>query len=477
MIANSQLFSVPNRKPEPVIVSPAPNQTFPAGEAVILRGKATDPEDGGLSGAALLWAVNGNAAGLGADMAVAGLAPGNHTATLTVIDSISNTATALMNFEIAPLGIAQGSAPQLDGFCNDSAYAAIPVALAPYDGGDGASVHLLRTDTHLWACFSGLRKGAINPGARVGLRVDVNNSRDALAQTDDYGFFAGENGDVLTVAGNGAGGFSSPGPGGLAAQVSSSANSWSAELRIDVSLGLEPQANIDGFDHAIGLRLSHESVTSAGDANPWPYTALMNAPNTWALTLLGTVPSIISLDPFTATVGSPAFELMIEGSSFISGTVALWDGAALPTTFVDSQHLSVTVSAAQLSSAALVTVKTRSPSSFESNALPFVVTALPPSIQSVSPAHLSAGSPATTLTVEGLHFGADADLLWNGVPVPTTFANSNRLTAQIDASLLANGQTVGLAVRNGAPQEQISSSISFEVVPLTQVIYLPTVVR
>lgn len=472
-IANSQLFSVPNRKPEPAIAVPASNQNVPAGEMITLRGSATDPEDGGLSGAALLWAVDGSAAGLGADLAVGGLAPGSHTATLTVVDSVSNTATASVNFEIAPLGIAQGSAPQLDGFCNDSAYAeATSLGLQPYSLEEGATVRLLRTDTHLWACFSGLKKGAINPGARVGLRVDVNNSRNPLAQGDDYGFFAGENGDVLTVAGNGMGGFSAPGPGGLAAQVSSGDNSWNAELRIEAGV-------LGGFDHAIGLRASHESVTSAGDDYGWPYAALTNAPNTWALTLLGTLPSIHSLDPYTATVGSAAFDLAITGRNFVSGTVALWNGTALPTTVVDSEHLSATVSAARLSAAALamITAQSPAPASFGSSGLFFVVVALPPTIQSVTPAQTAAGSPTTTITVNGLHFAANAQVLWNGHPLPTTFVNSSQLTAQIDASLLANGQTAGIVVRNSAPQEQISSVFSFEVEPLDQVIYLPAVVR
>jgi hypothetical protein len=225
--------------------------------------------------------------------------------------------------------------------------------------------------------------------------------------------------------------------------------------------------------------VGHESVASIGDDYGWPTVALTNAPNTWALTLLGTLPSIHSLDPYTATVGSAAFDLAIVGSNFVSGTVALWNGTPLPTTVVDSEHLSATLSADQLSTAALaiITVQSPAPASFGSGWLSFVVMALPPTIESVTPAQTTAGSPTTMITVNGFHFAANAEVLWTGVPVPTTFINSGQLTAQIDASLLVNGQTAGIAVRNSTPQEEISSSVSFEVDPLTEVIYLPTVVR
>ena len=105
----------------------------------------------------------------------------------------------------------------------------------------------MRSADYLYACFSGLPKGAIDPGAFVGLRVDVNHSRDGQAQSDDYGFFVGEDGDVQTVAGDGAGGFSAAGPGGLIGQVSAGATVWNAELRID-------KATLGGWDHHNNLR-------------------------------------------------------------------------------------------------------------------------------------------------------------------------------------------------------------------------------
>ncbi|MCC7353194.1 MAG: hypothetical protein IT330_05495 [Anaerolineae bacterium] len=471
-IANSQLFSVVNRPPDVFITSPGNGQSVPAEEPVMLSGGATDAEDGGLGSAALSWRMDDAAAGTGADVAVDGLAPGAHTARLTATDSVSNTSAISATFQIAPLGIPLAATPTLDGFCDDNAYGSgVEVRLAPYGNGGQASARLLRTGSDLWACFSGLKKGAVAPGAFAGLRVDTNNSRDALAQTDDYGFFAGENGDVTTTAGNGAGGFAGTGPGGVQAQVSSGATTWNAELQIDGSV-------LGGLDHLIGLKLGHDWVGFSGDDYAWPYLAIYNQPDTWAVTTLGTLPSLTSLDPFTAIFNGSAFTMTVEGTGLVSGTVVLWNSTPLPTTFVDTEHLIAEVGAAQLSSAAAVTVTARSPApaNFVSNGLPFEVYALPPTISSVSPDSIQAGSPMITLTVNGANFAQDAQVLWNGEALTTTWVSSNRLTARVAAARLADGQTVGITVRNRTPEEQISPQVTFEVLP-PKMVYLPYALR
>jgi len=470
-IGTSETFNVPNRKPEVFVTSPVSGQSFAAGTSVLLRGGAMDAEEGGLSGGSLVWAVDGSSAGSGEDAAAAGLAPGTHTAVLTATDSTNGVATETVTFAVATLGVPVGNAPQLDGFCDDNAYTAgVMLALAPYPSGEQASVTLLRTTTHLWACFSGLQKGN-GSGANAGLRVDVDNSRDALAQSDDYGFFVGENGDVISAAGDGSGGFGNAGPDGLQAQVSSSDLGWSAELRVESSA-------LGGLEHLIGLGLGHHALDGQNNAYTWPYAAVANAPSTWALTALGTLPALVSLQPFTATVNSPDFALQIEGSNFLSGTLVLWNDTPLPTEFWDSEHLTATVGTDQLSEAGTVTVTTRSPApgEFISNGLPFAVLALPPIIHQVSPTSTVAGGPQVTLTISGANFHPDAEVLWNGQALPTTFENSGSVRAQVAASLLVSGQSVGLAVRNSTPQSSISPPVAFEVLP-GQNIYLPAIQR
>ncbi len=472
-IATSAPFTVQNRKPEPAILQPAAGQTFAAGVAVPLQGQATDPEDGGLSGDALQWAVDGQALGGGNDLNAAGLAPGSHTATLTATDSISNSAAVNADFTIAPLSIPlTTTVPTVDGTCDDIGYAAgTALQLKPYGDSSQGTVRLVRSADYLYACFSGMPKGATDPGAFAGLRVDVNNSRNPQAQADDYGFFVGEDGDVSTVAGDGAGGFSATGPGGLVGQVSARDTVWNAELRID-------KATLGGWDHLVGLNAGHYRVASQGDDYTWPYRTADANPSTWATTALGVQPTITALDPLTTTVASSAFTMTVAGSGFISGTVVLWDGTPLPTTVVDEQQLVADVGAAQVSTAGAKAVTARTPDSFVSNALSFAVEAPAPLVTTLAPSSLTAGRGATTLTVNGSNFTADAQVLWNGTPLTTQFVSANQVKVQLAANLVDQGQTVGVAVRNQSPIEAISNAAVLEVLPqMAQEIYLPIVQR
>lgn len=284
-MATSNGFTIPDHAPEAYIVAPTTLQGHPAGSPVTLRGGAMDAEDGGLGESALAWTVDGQTAGAGQENLANGLAPGIHTAMLTATDSMAHTANAERTFAVQPLKILAEEAPQLDGFCDDAPYAdSVQLQLAPYNSGAGF-VHLLLSDEHLWACFSGMALGTGGPGAFAGLRVDANYSRDNLAQSDDYGFFVGEDGGYFTYLGDGSGGFNAPGPGGLLAYVSAYTETWSAELRIEAGM-------LGGWDHVVGLSAGHYWVAAQGDDYVWPYASGWNNPDTWATTLLGRGPTI-----------------------------------------------------------------------------------------------------------------------------------------------------------------------------------------
>ncbi len=475
--ALSAPFTLQDRAPLPVIVSPSQGQTFPAGATIVLQGSATDAEDGGLPPASLTWRVDGESAGAGPAVTVAGLAPGAHTASLVATDSTSKTAAASAGFTVAPLAVPDGAAPTLDGVCEDAAYAGgVALALRPYAPNAQGSVRLLHSGSLLWVCFSGLQSGAVDPGAYVGLRVDRDNSRNGQAQGTDVGFFAGEDGDVFALVGDGAGGWTGGDLEGLQAQVNAGPNAWSAELAIDTVL-------LGGWNHLAGFALGHYSVSTAGDDYAWPYTAAMARPDTWAVTVLGSQPVIASTDPFTASAGGPAFALAVEGSGFVSGTQVLWNGSALPTTFVDTEHLSVTVSTAQLAAggAISVTAQAPGPNGAASNPATFVVVGAAPAISSLSPASVPAGSAAQALIVNGSNFAAGAQVLWDGSPLPTEVLSPTQLRVQLPAALLLSGQTAGVVVRNPPPDERISTPAAFEVVAGGQAspfgIYLPLMAR
>ncbi len=468
----SGAFSVSDRKPQPAIAAPVDGHWYRPDEPMVLSGGADDTEDGGIPGANLSWQVDGAAAGTGRDVPVAGLAPGAHTISLTAKDSANQQATATSKLNILPLSVPAGSAPVLDGACGDASYAdGVALRLQPYGDGAQAAVHLLRTSDALFACFAHLKKGATSPGAFAGVRIDANNSRNALAQADDYGFFVGEDGGVFTYAGNGSGGFANPGPAGLQAQVSAGATTWDAELRI-------PADTIGGWDHAAGLKLGHYWVSSQGNDYGWPYTAVSNKPNTWAASAFGAQPEIISLDPVTATRGGTAFTLTVDGAGFVSGATVRWNGAALPTTFVSSTRLTAQVAAGQLVGPGKVDVTVANPGNFISNATAFTVLNPAPAITRLSPNATAAEGPAFTLAVTGSGFVTGATIYWQGSALPTTFISGTEVRGQVTAGLIAQGGAASIDVRNPEPNAGTSNIVSLTITPKGgRRQYLPLIAR
>lgn len=89
-----------NSAPEAAIASPLPAAQFSVAESIPLSGSATDPEDGALSGAQLLWSSSlDGELGTGGELTVQGLSLGTHQLTLRAEDSIGlwNKSTITLN--------------------------------------------------------------------------------------------------------------------------------------------------------------------------------------------------------------------------------------------------------------------------------------------------------------------------------------------------------------------------------------------
>ena len=85
----------PNQPPTATITAPANGASFTQGGTVTFTGTGTDPEDGVLSGASLVWtsSLNGQI-GTGASVSTASLSVGTHVVTLTAKDSKGATSVA-----------------------------------------------------------------------------------------------------------------------------------------------------------------------------------------------------------------------------------------------------------------------------------------------------------------------------------------------------------------------------------------------
>jgi len=72
-------------------------------------------------------------------------------------------------------------------------------------------------------------------------------------------------------------------------------------------------------------------------------------------------PSIASIVPSSATVGSAELVLVINGDHFESNSIVEWNGTARATSFVSGHQLKATVTAEDLASLAVVKVTVFSP--------------------------------------------------------------------------------------------------------------------
>lgn len=199
----------------------------------------------------------------------------------------------------------------------------------------------------------------------------------------------------------------------------------------------------------------------------------------------GTPSANISISPGSASVGSPDLTLTISGSKDFTFSSAahkvskvVWSqggiDTSLLTTFVSSSMLTAVVPAHLLASAATAKVRVESwdmqgdaPIATSSLA-PFQVTASPPSatprpsISSITPSTVTAGSPDVTITIDGANFGHYGHFIWStafwttngnlhdtGKWLQTTIVSDSQLTVVIPESLLQSPTSVHIVVMNG----------------------------
>jgi hypothetical protein len=86
-------------------------------------------------------------------------------------------------------------------------------------------------------------------------------------------------------------------------------------------------------------------------------------------------PVLSSISPQSAPTGGPSFTLTLTGSNFTAGSTANWNVTPLPTTFVDSAHLSATVNSSLTGTvnSAQISVSNSNPGGGVSGALPFSI--------------------------------------------------------------------------------------------------------
>lgn len=86
---------------------------------------------------------------------------------------------------------------------------------------------------------------------------------------------------------------------------------------------------------------------------------------------------------------------------------------------------------------------------------------LTPTLSSISPSTVAAGSAAFTLTATGTNFTSGTKILWDGVSLPTTVTSSTQLTANITADQIALAGSI--TIRAIKPDTTTSGALTLTV--------------
>ena len=171
--------------------------------------------------------------------------------------------------------------------------------------------------------------------------------------------------------------------------------------------------------------------------------------------------------------------MTLSGSSFFSGTVALFDGLVLNTTFVSATQANAVIPAAQLTSARTAKVQIAGAGMLNASSpaagLAFQVTNQTPAISALTP-DTAAQDTNGLMTVSGSNFAPGAVLLPDGQAVPTVFVSATQVRAQIAAVLLPAGRVVQVAVQNAGPSGRLSNELPF-LVTAPRIMILPLIAR
>jgi len=212
--------------------------------------------------------------------------------------------------------------------------------------------------------------------------------------------------------------------------------------------------------------LSATGVAMVTVINPAPGGAASNG-LPFTISVPNPAPAISSLSPTSATAGGAAFNLTVNGTSFLSNSVVRWNAADRPTAYSSATQLVAPISVGDIMAAgrAQVTVFNPAPGGGESSGLPFTIS-VPnpaPTISSLSPASATAGGAAFNLTVNGTGFFTGSVVRWNGADRPTAYSSATQLIAPISAGDIMAGGTAQVTVFNPAPGGGTSNAFNFPV--------------
>ncbi len=174
-------------------------------------------------------------------------------------------------------------------------------------------------------------------------------------------------------------------------------------------------------------------------------------------------PTINSVSPSGIFQGQASSEIVISGTGFVLGTNVYWNGVAVNTLSTSSTSLTATVPSKDVATAGYATITVVDPGGAISNALVFPILYPAPSLTSITPSLVVAGSPGFTLNVAGNGFVSGSSVYWNGAPLPTNYGSATLLSAVVSGNALTNPSTAAITVVSPAPGGGVSAPVILKI--------------
>jgi uncharacterized repeat protein (TIGR01451 family) len=159
------------------------------------------------------------------------------------------------------------------------------------------------------------------------------------------------------------------------------------------------------------------------------------------LAIAASSPTISGVNPSAMTAAPNStvpVSLLIYGSGFAANATVQANGTPLPMSRQSGTSITASLAPSFFAAPGTIQVVVSNPGApaVTSNVVTISVTAATASL-SLSPDSAPAGSPDTTITLNGSGFTADSVVKWNDTNLATAFVNSRQVTAVIPASLIS----------------------------------------
>lgn len=315
----------------------------------------------------------------------------------------------------------------------------------------------------LTACGGGGSGGNASPGAGISISVSpqtlsVSATTTSVAPTATVQL----NASSVPQAGLYASIYNT-GPGVAGVTLTQSGNTEDINITFNDPASLGVGVYTDTLTVVVCLdQACTQPVSNSGLKIPVTYTVTAGNPAT-------AVPSVSGLVPSSATAGSPAFTLTVNGGNFATSSVVQWNGSPRTTSYVSATQLTAQITAADILVQGFnsVSVSNTSTGGGVSPAMSFAVGPQPLSISSIAPSVLNAGAAAFSLTVTGTGFDQYCQVYWNGSSRVTTYVSPTQLLAQISAADVALAGTASVEVASVLSPTIVTPPATFTIINAT----------